>query len=852
MSTVKPTYEVLELKVFELERTLENNNTSIGELPFLKQDYDTGVKESFVAGFQNDISGGESESELTSQYNLLSKLTQFSIDLSMLSSDDNMEEFICKRIKDFTGAIGVVFSEFDHDTRLLVPKHIELQSGLHQKILNLIGGKVQNVVSPVNDEIYSIITKTIIRSYDSLTTATFGAISSPISAILSGILGANRYIGIAFLIEGNLYGTSLFALNKNQPTPSFEVLENLAFLIAVSLRRKQAEQDLKKSMERNKALLDANPDIMLVFDSACKIIDYHSNSADLLLFEPDFFIGKAIGDLFPLEIAEMTHQKINSVITTGKADYSNYDLTIGGQSKKFEARYVLSGRNEVLAIVRDITDQKIAEENLIMAKESYRDIFNSVTEAIYVLDETGSFIDVNKGAEVMYGFDRSELIGQSPLTVAASGRNNMVEIQNMIRKVSETGNSSNFDFWAVRKNGEIFPKEVIVNKGNYFGKDVLIATARDVTDRKQAEEALTVSSSNLQSLINREDSIWSIDNDYNLIVCNDFFRNAYLLNYNCVLNIGANLIGILPPELKEFWKPKYDEALSGMNVIFEFDEVIQDVVSSFSVSLVPIYTLEKITGVSALALNITDRKRAEEDVKLKNIELQNLNNEKDKFFSIIAHDLRSPFNTFLGFTELMVEDLDNMTLSQIQEIALDMKKSAYNLYNLLENLLQWSKIQRGIVGFQPCLFILNSTVLSSVHAIQESAAKKGVKITVSVPKEVNVFGDENMIESVIRNLVSNAVKFTNRGGNIDILAKYGSDDQVEISVSDNGIGMSNDMLAKLFRIDKKTTRTGTEYEPGSGLGLIICKDFIDKHGGKIWVQSQEGIGSTFKVMLKKG
>lgn len=852
MSTVKPTYEDLELKVFELERALENKNTFIGELPFLKQEHDTDRKESYLAGFQNVTSEGESESALTSQYNLLSKLTQFSIDLSMLSSDDNMEEFICKRIKDFTGAIGVVFSEFDDHRRVLIPKHIELQTGLHEKVLNLFGGKVHNVISPVNDEMYSTITKTIIGSYDSLTTATFGAISPPIAAILSGLLRVNRYIGIAYLIEGNLFGTSLFALNKNQPTPSFVVLENLAFLIAVSLRRKRAEQDLKKSMERNKALLDANPDIMLVFDSACKIIDFHSNSNDLLLFEPDYFMGKAIEDIFPPEIAEITHQKINNVITTGKTDYSNYDLTIGGQSKKFEARYVLSGRNEVLAIVRDITDQKIAEEKLHLAKESYQDIFNSVTEAIYVLDETGSFIDVNKGAEIMYGFNRNELIGQSPLTVAAPGLNNMDEIQPMMQNVSETGISANFDFWAVRKNGEIFPKEVIVNKGNYFGKEVLIATARDVTDRKQAEEALSISRSNLQSLINREDSIWSIDNDYNLIVCNDFFRNAYLLNYNCVLNIGANLIGILPPELKEFWKPKYDEALSGMNVIFEFDEVIQDVVSSFSVSLVPIYTLEKITGVSALALNITDRKRAEEDVKLKNIELQNLNNEKDKFFSIIAHDLRSPFNTFLGFTELMVEDLDNMTLSQIQEIALDMKKSAYNLYNLLENLLQWSKIQRGVVGFQPCSFKLSPAVLSSVHTVQESATKKGVTISVSIPKEVYVFGDENMIESIIRNLVSNAVKFTNRGGNIDILAKYGSNDQVEISVSDNGIGMSNDMLAKLFRIDKKTTRTGTEYEPGSGLGLIICKDFIDKHGGNILVQSQVGLGSTFKVMLKMG
>jgi len=489
--------------------------------------------------------------------------------------------------------------------------------------------------------------------------------------------------------------------------------------------KKRADEELKNSLERNRALLGANPDLMIVFDSNCKIVDFHSESHDQLVVRPEEFLGKMVEEILPHEVVVTTRQKVTSVLETGKDDYSTYELEIGNELKFFESRYVLCGKNEVLSIVRDITERRKSEESLNVAVESYMDIFNSVSEAIYLIDESGIFIDVNKGAESMFGFSKEEFVGQSLNSIAASGKNNLEEIANILDRVFKTGMSSYFVFWAIRKNGDIFPKEVFVNKGKYFGKQVLIATGRDITEK--------------------------------------------------------NLV--------------------------------------------------------------------EESIRTKNEELQKLNTEKDKFFSIIAHDLRSPFTAFLGFTQLMVQDLPSLRIDNIQEIALLMRDSATNLHRLLENLLQWSRLQRGMIAFNPKPFLIQPKMKSCVQSVLEIAGKKGVEISFNIPDDLLVFADYNMIESVISNLASNAVKFTNKGGKVLISGKTNNDHSVEISIKDTGIGLNDSMLEKLFRIDEYTSRQGTEGEPSTGLGLILCKDFVDRHKGKIWVESTEGMGSTFYFTL---
>ncbi len=245
----------------------------------------------------------------------------------------------------------------------------------------------------------------------------------------------------------------------------------------------------------------------------------------------------------------------------------------------------------------------------------------------------------------------------------------------------------------------------------------------------------------------------------------------------------------------------------------------------------------------------SDLEQQNQTVLRQNKQLATLNAEKDKFFSIIAHDLRGPFNGFLGLTQVMAEELHEMTLPQIQKIAVSMHNSATNLFNLLENLLEWSRMQRGLLSFRPEQVELSTLIDEGIALLIESANSKGVEISYNLTDELIVNADSNMIKTVIRNLVSNAVKFSTIGGKVLISDKVNTDGFVQICVGDSGIGMDEEMIGDIFKLDKHTSRRGTAGEPSTGLGLFLCKDFIEKHGGRITVESEVGVGSRFYFTL---
>jgi len=245
------------------------------------------------------------------------------------------------------------------------------------------------------------------------------------------------------------------------------------------------------------------------------------------------------------------------------------------------------------------------------------------------------------------------------------------------------------------------------------------------------------------------------------------------------------------------------------------------------------------------AEEISARVKTHIKLRRQSIELHELNVTKDRFFSIIAHDLRGPMGGFMGLTDLLTEELRSMSLTEIQEYLENMRESATNLFKLLENLLQWARIQQGGMPFNRERVLFQPIVIESIEMIQESAKKKGIEIICDISEDVEVFADSNLIQTIIRNLVSNAVKFSARGGKVNLSAKTTEDGSVEISVKDRGIGMDQLMVRNLFRIDVRNGRKGTEGEQSTGLGLLLCKEFIEKHGGRIRVESEVGKGSVF-------
>ncbi|MFH0842155.1 MAG: two-component regulator propeller domain-containing protein [Bacteroidota bacterium] len=239
----------------------------------------------------------------------------------------------------------------------------------------------------------------------------------------------------------------------------------------------------------------------------------------------------------------------------------------------------------------------------------------------------------------------------------------------------------------------------------------------------------------------------------------------------------------------------------------------------------------------------------EETVAIKTAELSELNAAKDKFFSIIAHDLRGPLSSFVGATQILSEDILTMEKKEIMDISVSMKTSATNIYNLLENLLEWSRLMQGQMEFIPVKFKLKGKIEACIDVLSESARKKRIETAIIIPDEMEVIADHNMFDTVIRNLVSNAIKFTPAGGKVSVTADFKIDHSIEIKISDSGIGMTPELKSKLFLLNEKTSRKGTEGEPSTGLGLLLCKEFVGKHGGKIWVESESGKGSVFIFTL---
>lgn len=246
--------------------------------------------------------------------------------------------------------------------------------------------------------------------------------------------------------------------------------------------------------------------------------------------------------------------------------------------------------------------------------------------------------------------------------------------------------------------------------------------------------------------------------------------------------------------------------------------------------------------------DITERKNVEQLIISQNQELIKLNAEKDKFFSIIAHDLKSPVNSIKGFSELLIELVEDRDYEKIKEFAGIILLSTNRAISLLTNLLEWSQSQSGRMAFNPESFELNTVLNEVILLFNVNAEQKFIKIVNEIDAPIWISADRRMIGSVLRNLISNAVKFTNPGGKITItyiLEKEG----IVISVSDTGVGISKVRMEKLFCISESSSTQGTQKEKGTGLGLILAKEFVEKHNGKIWADSTVGEGTVISFSL---
>ena len=380
---------------------------------------------------------------------------------------------------------------------------------------------------------------------------------------------------------------------------------------------------------------------------------------------------------------------------------------------------------------------------------------------------------------------------------------------------------------------------------------------RGLKDYPKALQYMKIAEDNIGNSIENKLEVWRCYTDIYKDVGNYAKALECIEKYNTVKDslYNAEQYSVLADRLAFYQIAKKDDEIRMMKTKLTLTEVQEKQQSTqrwFSVTAISALTLI----VCILIMMIRARRRNEKQISEKNGELetanaqlQEINATKDKFFSIIAHDLRNPISSFRNVVELLHDDYNNIKEDERLEFLGMLKQSSEQVFELLENLLEWSRSQRKTIKFNPTDIDISSIAQTCVDLLNLTAEKKGIRLKNSVPKSKFIFADAKLITTIVRNLMSNSVKFTREGGEIEAGYCEHDNGEVEVFVRDTGVGMDAERVASLFQIDKSKSTNGTNGEAGTGLGLILCKEFVEMHGGTIRVESELGVGSKFIFTL---
>jgi len=494
-----------------------------------------------------------------------------------------------------------------------------------------------------------------------------------------------------------------------------------------------------------------------------------------------------------------------------------------------------------------IKSEKALQESLT----KYKLLFDSFPVGITISDSEGKIIETNEVAGKLLGISEEEqkkrqISGEEWHIVRPDGTPMPSSEYASVRALKEGERVSNIEMGIYKSKDEISWINVSAVPIKLQGFGVVVAY-NDISERKKNEKALEETNAYLENLINYANApiiVW--DSHFRITRFNHAFEHLTGLLEKDIL--GKSLEILFPAEMVEKSMALIKKTESG-----ERWETVQiqiqhrdNSVKTVLWNSATIFSSDKSKPIATIAQghDITEISKAEQKIKQKNSELQKLNSEKDKFFSIIAHDLKSPFNSIVGFSELLEEQVKENDLEGIAKYSDIIRKSSTRAMDLLINLMEWTRSQTGRMEFNPEYFELIDLIDEVEIFFTDIAKQKLVTISKTLPQHAPVFADKAMVSTILRNLISNAIKFTETEGKINISA-FEKNRELVVKVSDNGVGVSKVRIDKLFRIDQNSSTAGTQNERGTGLGLILCKEFAEKHGGKIWAESEEGRGTSF-------
>lgn len=380
----------------------------------------------------------------------------------------------------------------------------------------------------------------------------------------------------------------------------------------------------------------------------------------------------------------------------------------------------------------------------------------------------------------------------------------------------------------------------------------MIGTHSDITQRKKTEEALIKSEQRLKEAQETAHiGHWEFDLENNHMEWSDEVYRIVGIKSGEVVPSYRLFLNYTHPDDRQAVIAAYENSLRNKTC---FDIIHRLLLNDGAIKYVnekchttynsrgnPIFSIGTVADITPLISR-------EKLIERQNLELRELNATKDRLFSIIGHDLRNPFNAVLGFADLALEKINNKNYDELDQYCTLIHKSTLQSVDLLNNLLEWSRIQTGSLRFKPETIPFASLLSNVLKLLEANMNEKGITISVTIEPELQVFADCFMLETILRNLISNAIKYSYPNGNITITANQ-NPEHIRISVHDCGVGIEEGNLSRLFAIEASITTPGTNHEKGSGLGLMICKQFIEAHGGTIQAQSEDGKGTTFSFSL---
>ena len=626
-----------------------------------------------------------------------------------------------------------------------------------------------------------------------------------------------------------------------------------------NLRRQQLEKEIIESEKKYRVLFLDSPDAYLIIIDGI-FVDCNRATEKLLRAERSQIIGKSPDALSPefqpnrKESSEAAAFEIKYALEHGQNTFEWVHRRFDGTELMAEvsiAAMMLDGKPALFTTWRDIGDRKQAEDALKHSEEKFRLLLNSAAEAIYGIDLNGKGILCNPAALKLLGYaSENEVLGKNIHNLIHHSHHDGSEYaveDCKIFKAFKEGLETHIDdevLW--RKDGSNFPAEYwsypIYREGEIIGS---VVTFFDITERKMAEKALKESEEKFRETADLLPQIvFEADMQGKLTYVN---KQAFvILGYPKDMDIkNFNTIDLFIPDDRSRAVRNIQQKMAGQKERNN-EYTIQRADGSLMNALVysnPIIKENKPVGLRGIIVDISERKQSERLINQQNAELHKLNGEKDKFFSIIAHDLKSPFNGILGFSNLLVEQVREKDYNGIEKYAKIIEQSSERAIDLLMNLMEWSRSQTGRMEFAPEYFELVGVINELITFYKDIACQKSITISSKLPSNIPIFADKAMINTVLRNLISNAIKYTYPGGNINISIEE-KPDEIKVLVADNGVGLSTDSMQKLFRIDENYSTPGTQNEKGTGLGLVLCKEFVDKHKGKIWVESEKGNSSA--------